>query len=106
MAALATLLSSVRSPPASFDALSPRCRHPNPLSPFFAGWLPLDLYRAAGKEVRREKQVKHHWPEPIQPEPELVGGGFWAEDQDGLFAESAVAAIEREVERGRLVVQW
>lgn len=73
--------------------------------PVLAGWLPLDLYRAAGKEVRSEREVRKKWPEPIQPEPELLG--FWAGGDAGgsLFGESGVAEVAKG-EAGRLVVQW
>ena len=67
------------------------------------------MYRAAGKEVRSEKEVKKNWPEPIQPEPEVEGGGSWAGARmDELFGESPVAGweAERDGDGGRLVVQW
>ncbi|GAA5971762.1 hypothetical protein JCM11641_001504 [Rhodosporidiobolus odoratus] len=34
----------------------------------FIGWIPLDLYRSAGAQMRSEKEVHKHWPVPRQPE--------------------------------------
>lgn len=61
----------------------------------YIGWLPLELYKAAGGLMRSEKECHRSWPEPIQPEPELAVG-------NELFAESSKGLNEKEP---RLLVQ-
>lgn len=63
----------------------------------YIGWLPLEEYRAAGKKMRSEKEVRKHWPVPRQPEgDELV-------DASTLFLASE--ATEEIAAEGRLRIQ-
>lgn len=63
----------------------------------FIGWLPLELYREAGAKMRSEKEVKKDWPEPKQPEEELLGS--WKMNE--MFEERAP---ERWADRLR--IEW
>ncbi|KAL8290178.1 hypothetical protein RQP46_003117 [Phenoliferia psychrophenolica] len=64
----------------------------------YIGWLPLELYKAAGALMRSPKDVHRHWPVPEQPEPDFGA-------TDSLFAESAVGGAGRSKGEDRLVVQ-
>jgi hypothetical protein len=61
----------------------------------FIGWLDLEEYKAAGKEMRSRKKVEKDWPVPRQPEPEFGDGeDLWSERRSYSMVEEESFRIQ------------